>query len=64
MILGSAIMAAVAAGAFNDVFEAMETMSHFGEQYSTAAEEVVNIHRQRYAAFIEIQEVNKKFREI
>lgn len=64
VILGSAIMAAVAAGAFNDVFEAMKTMSHFGEQYSTAAEEVVNIHRQRYAAFIEIQEVNKKFREI
>ncbi|WP_104401062.1 FGGY-family carbohydrate kinase [Vibrio penaeicida] len=64
VMLGSAIMAAVAAGVFNDVFEAMKTMSHFGEQYSTATEKVVNIHRQRYAAFIEIQEVNKKFREI
>ncbi|MBD1556319.1 FGGY-family carbohydrate kinase [Vibrio sp. S9_S30] len=64
VMLGSAIMAAVAAGAFTDVFDAMKTMSHFGEQYVPATGEVADIHRQRYAAFIEIQKTVSNIREI
>ncbi|MCM2473468.1 FGGY-family carbohydrate kinase [Rhizobium sp. CG5] len=56
VLLGSAILASVAAGAFPDVRHAMEALSAVCAVYEPAGEPVAQTHAHRYRAFLRLQE--------
>lgn len=57
VLLGSAILGSVAAGAFPDVREAMHALSRSAAVYSPGDEDVARTHARRYQAFLKLQTV-------
>jgi D-ribulokinase len=55
VLLGSAMLAAVAGGAFDTLQAAMAGMSAIGERYEPATGEIADLHRRRFAAFEALQ---------
>ncbi|MBB4010145.1 FGGY-family carbohydrate kinase [Allorhizobium taibaishanense] len=62
VLLGSAILASVAADAFPDVSQAMAALSSIASQYTPAGEEIAAIHERRYQAFLSLQDVSRAIR--
>jgi len=62
VLLGSAILGAVAAGAFGDVPSAMARMSRIHRTYAPAGGEFATIHAARYRAFQRLQETARDIR--
>lgn len=63
VLLGSAILGAVAAGEFANLPEAMEAMSHASTEYSSAGALIRATHDRRYSAFCKLQEVGRSLDE-
>jgi D-ribulokinase len=61
VLLGSAILAAVAAGQYSDTAEAMNSMSELGDIYRPDAA-VADWHDRRFAAFEALQKVGQQIR--
>lgn len=62
VLLGSAILGAVAAGSFPDIGSAMPVMSRVDEVYQPSAGLVRNIHNQRFGAFLKLQSTARAIR--
>jgi D-ribulokinase len=62
VLLGSAILAAVAGGHCEDVAEAMRTMSRFGRAYHPSGATDAKLHGQRYEAFCLMQQLGRELR--
>jgi D-ribulokinase len=62
VLLGSAILAAVAGGHCEDVAEAMRTMSRFGHTYHPLGGTDAKLHGQRYEAFTLMQQLGMELR--
>jgi D-ribulokinase len=60
VILGTAMLAAVAAGAYSNVEDAMKAMSSFGDRYLPAAEDIRQLHDARYLAFTKLQAIARE----
>lgn len=63
VLLGSAILGAVAAGCFNDIPAAMRAMSSMGSLVLPADGDIAERHSERYAAFQAFQAVGREFRD-
>ena len=57
VLLGSAILGAVAAGAFASLPEAMEAMSHVSTEYPPVSGSLRRLHDRRYTTFCKLQDV-------
>jgi D-ribulokinase len=55
VLLGSAMLASVASGAFRNLHEAMAGMSALGERYVPADGEIAELHERRFRAFEALQ---------
>ena len=55
VLLGSAMLGAVAAGQYETVTDAMQAMSSLGAQYDPASGELRALHERRFAAFEALQ---------
>jgi D-ribulokinase len=55
VLLGSAMLAAVAGGAFDTLQAAMAGMSAVGERYEPATGEIADLHRRRFTSFEALQ---------
>jgi D-ribulokinase len=64
VLLGSAILGAVAAGAFSDVRTAMSTLSGAADIHTPAGSDVAEIHARRYEAFIDLQNTCRRIRDV
>jgi D-ribulokinase len=62
VLLGSAILGAVAAGDFPGLQAAMRAMSNVGEIHAPARDEIALRHAARFAAFVELQSVERRLR--
>ncbi len=62
VLLGSAILGAVAAGAFADVRDAMAAMSKPRESFAPAGGDIGAVHQARYDAFRKLQKVAREIR--
>jgi len=62
VLLGSAILGAVAAGDFENLKAAMGAMSSVGASHLPAPGEIELRHAQRFAAFVELQSVERRLR--
>ncbi len=62
VLLGSAILAALAAGAYPTLTDAMQAMSAFGERYTPATGQTAQSHAHRYKAFARLQAVARELR--
>ncbi|PYB72601.1 FGGY-family carbohydrate kinase [Rhizobium wuzhouense] len=62
VLLGSAILGSVAAGAFADVRDAMAALSHMAAQYDPSGGDIADIHERRYRAFLSLQDVARTAR--
>ncbi|CCN82988.1 Ribitol kinase [Vibrio nigripulchritudo SFn27] len=62
VMLGSAILAAVAANAYPDMQEAMKGMSAFGESYTPADGRIKQVHEKRYQTYIKLQTLVRESR--
>ncbi len=62
VLLGSAILGSVAAGAFPNVRNAMEALSSVASVYAPADGGVAEIHAHRYQAFLSLQDVARRIR--
>ncbi len=62
VLLGSAILGSVAAGVYPDVRQAMEALSRTAAVYAPSGHDVAAIHRRRYEAFLNLQEVSRAIR--
>jgi len=62
VLLGSAILGAVAAGAFGDVPAAMARMSRTHRTYTPARGEFAQLHETRYRAFQRLQQTAREIR--
>ena len=62
VLLGSAMLAAVAAGAHASLVEAMPAMSAFGDVYRPASDDLSNWHNRRFAAFETLQDAERSIR--
>lgn len=56
VLLGSAMLGAVAAGQYETVTDAMQAMSSLGAQYDPASGELRALHERRFAAFEALQQ--------
>jgi D-ribulokinase len=63
VLLGSAILAAVAAGAFPDIAAAMPAMSSIEARFEPAAGAVRRLHDLRFAAFQRLQAVAREIKQ-
>jgi len=61
VLLGSAMLGAVAAGAFGDLAEAMEAMSELGDVEKPDTQRA-EWHERRYEALIMLQEAGRRIR--
>lgn len=59
VLLGSAILGSVAAGAFPDVRDAMRELSRSAAEYLPDGHRVAGIHEGRYQAFLQLQELSR-----
>ena len=64
VLLGSAILGAVAAGAFPDIRTAMPVMSSVETVHTPAAGEIRQRHDARYAAFLKLQRTAREIRGV
>ncbi|MCD7109590.1 FGGY-family carbohydrate kinase [Rhizobium sp. DKSPLA3] len=64
VLLGSAILGAVASGIFAETGAAMRALSHADRTYAPTEGEIAAIHRRRYGAFKTLQEQARTVREI
>ncbi|WP_105382674.1 FGGY-family carbohydrate kinase [Neorhizobium alkalisoli] len=64
VLLGSAILGAVAGGAFQDARSAMESLCGVAAVYSPADGSTAEIHDKRYASFKAFQELARTHREV
>jgi D-ribulokinase len=62
VLLGSAILASVAAGIYPDVDQAMHALSAVSSDWAPAQGTVADIHERRYQAFLRLQEVSRAIR--
>ncbi|HZY50884.1 MAG TPA: FGGY-family carbohydrate kinase, partial [Devosia sp.] len=62
VLLGSAILGAVAAGDFPGLQAAMRAMSNVGEIHAPARDEIALRHATRFAAFVDLQSVERRLR--
>eukprot|EP00873_Tetraselmis_striata_P031763 jgi/Tetstr1/452027/TSEL_039063.t1 len=62
VLLGAAILGAVASGAFPDIGRAMPALSAFAETYLPAGGAISEVHDGRYAAFLKLQAVAREVR--
>ncbi|WP_127145871.1 FGGY-family carbohydrate kinase [Pelagibacterium montanilacus] len=62
VLLGSAILGAVASGAFPDIRTAMPALSTFAKTYEPAGGAIGATHDARYAAFLKLQAVAREVR--
>ena len=56
VLLGAAMLGALAAGLYPDMASAMARMSHAGRRYDPAGAEIAVVHDQRFSAFTALQE--------
>ncbi|TJW07302.1 MAG: ribulokinase [Mesorhizobium sp.] len=63
VLLGSAMLGAVAAGRYLDVIQAMTAMSRMGEIYRPAGGDLGQRHDKRFAAFELLQQAGRAIRE-
>ncbi|MBN7806517.1 FGGY-family carbohydrate kinase [Agrobacterium rosae] len=63
VLLGSAILGAVASGAFSDARSAMTSLCRVAKIYTPAGGDLAAIHAKRYAAFSSFQDLGRSFRE-
>ncbi|MFM0323153.1 FGGY-family carbohydrate kinase [Caballeronia glebae] len=63
VLLGAAMLGAVAGGVFDDVRSAMSGMARVKETYSPATGDLAQLHDARYRAFIRIQRCAREIRE-
>ncbi|HBF28854.1 FGGY-family carbohydrate kinase [Rhizobium sp.] len=64
VLLGSAILGAVAGNAFSGVVEAMEALSGVTKTYDPAGGAVADIHQQRYRYFTALQQQGRTLRDV
>lgn len=60
VLLGSAILGAVASGAFADIRSAMGALSAFADTYQPAGGAIGQVHDARHAAFLKLQAVARE----
>jgi D-ribulokinase len=63
VLVGAAILGAVAAGRFADMPTAMAAMSQIGRTYTPAGGQIATLHAARYRAFTRLQSVVREIRE-
>ncbi|SAK77604.1 FGGY-family carbohydrate kinase [Caballeronia ptereochthonis] len=63
VLLGAAMLGAVAGGLFDDVRTAMKEMSRVSRTYVPAVGDIATMHDARYRAFIRLQETAKEIRQ-
>jgi len=63
VLLGAAMLGAVAAGRFSDVPAAMAAMSQIGRRYAPAGGRSAGLHDARYRAFKRLQSVTREIRD-
>ncbi|MFX1675994.1 FGGY-family carbohydrate kinase [Paraburkholderia sp. A2WS-5] len=63
VLLGAAMLGAVAAGLFDDLQQAMSRMSRIGTIHSPATGEIAALHDARYAAFRQLQDLARAIRQ-
>ena len=64
VLLGSAVLAAVAGGEFESVLAAMGGMNRAGREVSPAGGEVARYHERRYAVFGRMYEHHMEYRQM
>lgn len=64
VMLGTAMLAAVAAGSHSNLECAMKAMSSFGERYTPNLTTAYQKHENRYLAFLKLQSVAKELKSI
>ncbi|MBX3596669.1 MAG: FGGY-family carbohydrate kinase [Rhizobiaceae bacterium] len=64
VLLGSAILGAVAAAEFADVRQAMSELNRTAQTYQPATGKVAELHNRRYKAFQSFQQSARDFREV
>lgn len=62
MLLGAAILGAVAGRQFADVGAAMSEFTRVETRFQPSKGEISDLHRKRYEAFKELQTLARKFR--
>jgi D-ribulokinase len=63
VLLGAAILAAVAGGQFADVAEAMTSLSSVEQTFAPAGGDIAGLHLKRYDGFKELQTLSRKLRD-
>jgi len=64
VLLGSAILGAVAAGAFEGTVAAIDEMSRLGSVYRPAGGTTAGIHDAKYRVFLALQDADRQAREL
>ncbi|TGQ96164.1 ribulokinase, partial [Mesorhizobium sp. M4B.F.Ca.ET.200.01.1.1] len=62
VLLGSAMLGAVAAGHYPDLSSAMPAMSRLGDVFTPASGDIRAWHDRRYEAFLALQAVGRSIR--
>jgi D-ribulokinase len=62
VLLGAAMLAGVAGGAFDDVRSAMTAMSQISKRYDPATHAIAALHEARFRAFTQLQNVAREIR--
>lgn len=62
VLLGAAILGAVAGGLFGDVLSAMADMSHVGQVYEPTSGDIARFHETRFRAFKQLQALAREIR--
>jgi len=63
VLLGAAILGALAGGRFGEMTEAMRSMSHVDDRFAPATGAVARIHEARFNAFLTLQGTAKSLRQ-
>ncbi|KFI29975.1 ribulokinase [Haematobacter massiliensis] len=64
VLLGSAILGAMAGGLVHDMRDGMSRLSATGETFWPAGDDIAALHSRRYAAFLALQDVARSLRSI
>ncbi len=64
VLLGSAILGAVAAGSFSDMQAAMSAMTSPGQVFTPGDQSIVELHQTRFDAFCRLQSVAREIRSL
>ena len=62
VLLGSAILGAVAGGAFGDIGEAMSSLSSVDQMFAPATGDIPALHGARYRGFKNLQVLSRELR--